>query len=115
MTNDQAVVDCMVKYEKEVLRLKDENRELKEKNASYLRLIDLDTKRIIEWGDKAGAWDDLEALVSNLKGRIVITPNSDPYWCRFIVEDTSLTNLYSSKEFSKEAVSNALESIKRES
>lgn len=37
--------------------------ELKKDNARHLRLIDLDTKKLIEWGDKAGAWDDLETLV----------------------------------------------------
>ena len=88
---DRVIISQLVDPEQEVLRLKDENRELKE---------------------KAKAWDDLEALVKEC--------DSDRFDFRINLHNISITHYgdtltHFGDFFSKKAVSNALESIRGES
>ena len=108
MSDAVDAVQLALKRNDERLALIDEVRELKQEALDLKVVI-----RHIE--DEAKAWDDLEALVKETKSGIVLHPNQDDYWHRFIVGDAGNVPLFSSKEFSKEAVSNALESIKGES
>lgn len=73
----------------------------------------LDELRVIK--EKAKAWDDLEELMNILCAAIRILPLQDDYWDKFIVAPMNGSTIYSESNFSKEAVSNALKSIRGES
>jgi len=94
----QEVMNEMVDYAKEVIRLKDQIGELETKYYTVMQ-------DSLEMAVRAKAWDDLEALIST-KYDVNFNLEDDQYalfrFDRFIGSSADL----------KEAVSNALESIK---
>lgn len=101
-------------HNKKVSELEQQVLELKEDNARHLRLIDLDTKKLIEWGDKAGAWDDLEELINECRNEnliIAIKPNNSKQF--FIVDSLENGGVFDCYiGFGMASVSNALECVK---
>ena len=91
LVGDAKVMSDAVDVEQELIRLKDENRELKE---------------------KAKAWDNLEALVAGNTCYVEIGNNSLSVE-RFYVDDPYIR--YEDVTDLKEAVSSAIESIRGES
>ncbi len=91
LVGDAKVMSDTVDVEQELIRLKDENRELKE---------------------KAKAWDNLEALVAG-NTRYVEIGNNSLSIERFYVDDPYIR--YEDVTDLKEAVSSAIESIRGES
>ena len=91
LVGDAKVMSDAVDVEQELIRLKDENRELKE---------------------KAKAWDNLEALVAG-NTRYVEIGNNSLSIERFYVDDPYIR--YEDVTDLKEAVSSAIESIRGES
>ena len=97
--------------EQEVLRLKDEVRDL-EFNTGEVHLYY--QNKIIKLEEKAKAWDDLEALVESTSGNKKFTElfyNSENQ-CHFLAGNEGMHN---DGKTLAEAVSNALESIRGES
>ena len=120
---EKEMMDKFGKQSQEIIKLKDEIGELKEANALLARSRDRwrDSKERLtnDIGgieEKAKAWDDLEALIDECK---------DKNKCEFIEIDKGEIRVLSTcwngadyvfeGEFNKEAVSNALESIRGES